>query len=63
MPTVSFNATFVSRQEVELDLTDQEWADLQSGKKKYHDFLDSSDFDSGEWTEGFVYNLDTMETL
>jgi len=61
MPTVSFSATFTSRQEIELELTDQEWADLQSGKKKYYDFLDSGDFDSGEWVEGFAYNTETME--
>lgn len=63
MPTVSFSATFTSRQDVELELTDQEWADLQSGKKKYHDFLDADDYDSGEWSEGFVYNTETMEAL
>jgi hypothetical protein len=63
MPTVSFNATFSNYREVELHLTDQEWADLQSGKKKYWDFLDAGDYDSGEWADGFVVNTDTMETL
>lgn len=63
MPTVSFTATFTSQQEREIQLTDKEWEDLQSGKKKYHDFLDSSDFDSGEWIEGLVYNTDTMESV
>jgi len=63
MPTISITATFISRQEQVLTISDQEWADLQSGKKKYYNFLDSSEFDSGEWTEGFVVNEDTMDTI
>ena len=63
MPTISFNASFTGRQEVQLQLTDQEWSDLQSGKKKYYDFLDSSAFDAGEWVEGFVYNTETGEAI
>lgn len=63
MPTITFNATFVSRQEIDIELTEQEWADLQSGKKKYYDFLDSGDYDSGEWTEGSALNSETMEFI
>lgn len=53
MPQVIFNAQFVSYfRDQEITLTDEEYADLKSGKKKYYDFMDSDDSDEGEWTEG-----------
>ena len=58
MPKITFNAQFVCHlRDVEVELTDQEYADLQSGKKQYYDFLDNSDYDTGEWTEGSYIDL------
>lgn len=56
MPIVTFTAQFVSYiKDHEVELTEEEWKDLQSGKKKYWDFIDESDSVEGEWTEGY-YN-------
>lgn len=62
MPIVTFTAQFVSYiKDHEVELTEEEYADLKSGKKKYYDFMDSGDSDSGEWTEGFYICWDDDE--
>jgi hypothetical protein len=62
MPKVIFNAQFVSYiRDHEVDLTDEEYADLKSGKKKYWDFIDDSDSVEGEWTEGWYDCWETDE--